>query len=634
MRFNQKRNLPRFILQWSVIAFLLFLGARAFLQKDYIPDFEAYCPFGGVQALSSYFLNNSLACTMTTAQIAMGIMLILGIILFSKLFCAFICPIGTISEWLGNLGARFKVSIKISRSADLLLRSLKYILLFVTFYYTLDSNELFCKKFDPYYAVTSGFSSDVVWYFALISISLVVIGSIIFRLFWCKYFCPLGAISNILKFTWFFASVVLLYVLIRITGIELSYVWPLAAIAIGGYLLEIFGGKLNFFPVAKITRNESSCTNCRLCSRKCPQVIDVAKMKVVTDVDCNLCGECLEVCPEKDTLQINRRSGLKWLPVIAAIVLFVIGLILSFNWELPTIDQRWGTPAELEKASVFTQSGLTEIKCFGSSTAFANKMKEVKGVLGVATYVTTHKVKVWYDPAILTDQKIQAEIFTPQKAVVRELPDSMQNIKMVTCQLDNFFDPSDFSHLNMLLKEKSDALGLESSFSCPVTVRLFLPDNSNLNESGLKEMIETKILKINTEGQSTHFYLSFKLVGTPIFQTIRLTEYKNRMFEPYQRTFNWKKSYRETMLDTLVVETDPKQYDLEALPYFVSHLSNDNGVVGFQSSIDSVSRIFFNIIYIDSLTNTTKILESMRSDSLTINYEGGDVGKVVNRFKF
>lgn len=634
MRFNKKRNLPRFILQWSVLAFLLFLGVKAFLQRDFVPDFEAYCPFGGVQALSSYFLNSSLACTMTTTQIAMGIMLIIGIILFSKLFCAFICPIGTISEWLGNLGDKFKFRIKISGVADQLLRSIKYVLLFVTFYYTLDSNELFCKKFDPYYAVASGFSLDVVWYFALISILLVLIGSIIIRLFWCKYICPFGAISNILKFTWFFATVVLIYALILVTGLQLSYVWPLIVITIGGYLLEIFGGKLNFFPVAKITRNESTCTNCQLCSRKCPQVIDVAKMKVVTDADCNLCGECLEVCPEKDTLQINRRSGLKWLPAIAAIVLFLMGLILSFNWELPTIDQRWGTPAELKKAAVFTQSGLTQIKCFGSSTAFANKMKEVKGVLGVATYVTTHKVKVLYDPAILSDQKIQAEIFTPQKAVVRVLPDSIQNIKMVTCQLDNFFDPNDFSHLSLLLKEKSDALGLESVFSCPVTVRLFLPGNSNLNESGLKEIIETKILKITIEGQPTHFDLSFKLVGTPIFQTIRLTEYKNRMFESYQNTFNWKKSYRETMLDTLVVQTDPKQYDIEALPYFVSHLSNDNGVVGFHSSMDSASRIFFNIIYIDSLTNSTSILKNMKNDTLTINYEGGEVGKIVNKFKF
>ncbi len=634
MKFNQKRNLPRIILQWSVIAFLLFLGVKAFLKSDFVPDFEAYCPFGGVQALSSYFLNNSLACTMTTAQIGMGIMLIIGIILFSKLFCAFICPIGTISEWIGNLGDKFKVGFKISKVADQLLRSLKYILLFVTFYYTLDSNELFCKKFDPYYALASGFDLDVVWYFALITIFLVMIGSIIIRLFWCKYICPLGALSNILKFTWFFATIILIYAFILALGVQLSYVWPLAVVSVGGYLLEIFGGKLNFFPVAKITRNETTCTNCRLCSRKCPQVIDVAQMKVVTDVDCNLCGECLEVCPEKDTLQINRRSGLKWLPVIAAIVLFVIGLILSFNWELPTIDQRWGTPAELEKAAVFTQSGLTEIKCFGSSTAFANKMKKVKGVLGVSTFVTTHKVKVLYDPTILTDQKIQAEIFAPQKAVVRDLTDAIQNIKMVTCQLDNFFDPNDFSHLSMLLKEKSDALGLESAFSCPVTVRIFLPGNSDLNEAKLKELIEAKILNINTKESTMHFDLTFKLIGIPLFQSITPTEYKIRMFEPFKRTFNWKKSYREKMLDTLKVQIDSKQYDIEALPYLVSHLSNDNGVVRFQSSIDSTAKILFKIIYIDSLTNTTKILESMRSDSLTINYEGGDVGKVLNKFKF
>jgi hypothetical protein len=261
-------------------------------------------------------------------------------------------------------------------------------------------------------------------------------------------------------------------------------------------------------------------------------------------------------------------------------------------------------------------------------------MREVKGVLGVATYVTTHTVKVWYDPAILTDLKIQEEIFTPQKAVIRELPDSIQNIKMITCQLDNFFDPNDFSHLTLLLKEKSDVLGLESVFSCPVTVRLFLPGKSNLNEAKLKELIETKTLNINTKELSTHLDLTFKLMGTPLSQSIKLTEYKNKMFEPYQRTFNWKNNYRETMLDTLKVQIDPKQYDIEALPYLVSHLSNDNGVVGFHSVMDSTLSIYFNIIYLDSLTNSTSILKNIKNDTLTINYEGGETGKIANKFKF
>jgi hypothetical protein len=98
-----KSNLPRIVIQWSVIGFMVLLAILPIFKDDFTPDFEAYCPFGGVQALSSYLLNSSLACTMTSVQISMGVLLIIGIFLFSKLFCAYICPIGTISEWLGKI---------------------------------------------------------------------------------------------------------------------------------------------------------------------------------------------------------------------------------------------------------------------------------------------------------------------------------------------------------------------------------------------------------------------------------------------------------------------------------------------------------------------------------------------------
>ena len=39
-------------------------------------DVEAYCPFGGLQALGSYLVNNSLACTMSMTQIMVGILAI------------------------------------------------------------------------------------------------------------------------------------------------------------------------------------------------------------------------------------------------------------------------------------------------------------------------------------------------------------------------------------------------------------------------------------------------------------------------------------------------------------------------------------------------------------------------------
>jgi hypothetical protein len=230
--------------------------------------------------------------------------------------------------------------------------------------------------------------------------------------------------------------------------------------------------------------------------------------------------------------------------------------------------------------------------------------------------------------------KLQAELFTPQKTEIRGMENGLQSVKMVSCLLDNFFDPSDFANLSLLLKEKTDALGVESEFSCPVTVRIYLPGNSELNGNSLKDILESKILTVTTEGQPSKLALSFKLASQLTFKSIALKDYKYKMFDAYENSFNGKSHYREAVLDTLVVPSEHKTYNLNAVSYFVSHLSNDNGVVGFKSTMDSTSQIYFKIIYVDSLTNEGKILKNMKSDTLTINYEGGEVGKVVNKFKF
>jgi len=236
--FNKRTNWPRYIIQWGVIVFMLALAFLPGITKIATPDFEAYCPFGGMQALGSYLISEALSCTMTSAQIVMGVVLFVGVLLFSKLFCSFICPIGTVSEWLGTIGDKFKMRYTIKGVADKALRSLKYILLFITVYYTLQSNELFCKKLDPYYAIASGFDTDVVLLYAIISIAVAILGSIFIRLFWCKYLCPLGAISNIFKFSVFFVATLGTYLVLLSFGIEISYVWPLAVASAGGLLLN------------------------------------------------------------------------------------------------------------------------------------------------------------------------------------------------------------------------------------------------------------------------------------------------------------------------------------------------------------------------------------------------------------
>jgi hypothetical protein len=76
------------------------------------------------------------------------------------------------------------------------------------------------------------------------------------------------------------------------------------------------------------------------------------------------------------------------------------------------------------------------------------------------------------------------------------------------------------------------------------------------------------------------------------------------------------------------------KYDTKALPYLISHLSNDTGIVGFESAIDSALHITFEIIYVDSVTNGANIQKALQCDSLSITYSDDEKAKVLNMFKF
>ncbi|RPH31395.1 MAG: 4Fe-4S binding protein [Bacteroidales bacterium] len=486
-----KINPYRLFFQLAIIGLLVYMGIRFYTDKNYSPDFETYCPLGGIQALSSYFVNNSLACSMTSVQIVMGLTLIAVIVLVSKLFCSFICPIGTISEWIGRLGEKLKMCYTITGIADKGLRSLKYIILFITFYFSITSSELFCKKFDPYYATTSGFDSDVSIIMAITAIALVILGSFYIRLFWCKYICPLGALSNIFRFFILFIGLTGLYATLTYSGIDISFVWLLALLSITAYLLELLSIDGKVFPLLKITRNTATCTSCQLCSRICPQAIDVASQRTVKHVDCNMCGDCLHVCPEKDTLAINRK-GKKWLPAFILAILITIGIIIGKSFEVPTISQYWGDIKAKHRMSIYEQSGLKNIKCFGSSSSFANKMRRVKGVTGVSTYVATHTVKIWFNPSEIDTLGIQESIFVPVKVAIKKGLTEADSVSVFSLKVDNFFDPYDTNYLTMLLKQNRMVLGFTSEFDCPVRVTVYTLNDSSISEESIKNLVEQK----------------------------------------------------------------------------------------------------------------------------------------------
>ncbi len=118
------KNWPKYLLQWGVlIALVVFM--TGLIPSENAADPEKYCPLGGLQALATYLANNSLPCSMSSLQVMMGIALVAAVVLFSKLFCAFICPVGTVQDLIGKLRRTLHIKgikIKNGSAADKFLR--------------------------------------------------------------------------------------------------------------------------------------------------------------------------------------------------------------------------------------------------------------------------------------------------------------------------------------------------------------------------------------------------------------------------------------------------------------------------------------------------------------------------------
>ena len=200
-----------------------------------------------------------------------------------KAFCSFLCPIGTLSEYLWRLGRFvYRRNIAPPRWLDYPLRSLKYALLgfFVWSIARMDLPTLDAFIGSPYNKV-----ADIKLYLffaqlsglALKAVVVLVVLSLFIKNAWCRYLCPYGG------------------------------------------LLGIVG----LFSPAKITRNKDRCIDCQLCTRACPSAIRVHRVGRVWSDECTSCFECVAACPVKQTLEVKAAGRTVSARQVAAIVLVI-----------------------------------------------------------------------------------------------------------------------------------------------------------------------------------------------------------------------------------------------------------------------------------------------------------------------
>lgn len=326
---------------------------------------------------------------------------------------------------------------------------------------------------------------------------------------------------------------------------------------------------------------------------------------------------------------------MKWLPAVVLGALIILGILAGTLFELPTIDQKWGTPEQIEGSGMFEMAGLKNIKCFGSSTAFANQMRKVNGIYGVSTYVASHSIHILYDTAVFDEEKLQKLIFVPEKRIIEPVAREVDSVAYYTLTIDKFFDPLDATYLQHLIGQKTDACGYQSDFACPVIVRIYFPAGSQPDKETLTGVIESKKLSFTSNGNEFNVKLPYKVItfDEPAV-IISKQDYARQMFMPTSSRFNGFSGFTTDAVSEYVLTMGANSANKARYTYLISHLSNDRGIVGFETTLDSLGTEIGIIYFVDSLTTPERIYGAVNIDTLLFHYSDGRTGKLANPFKF
>ncbi len=177
-------------------------------------------------------------------------------------YCGWMCPFGSLQEWLGKLGSRiFGIKLRMPAPIQRVLQFSRYIvygiiLLGSAIHLTgwLTQSSSFNSNYHFLALMNAGSLAELdqiagvaVWIF----LGLHLAAALFFDRPFCNYLCP--------------------------DGVQYGF--------------------LSFARIISIRRREGACVGCGRCSRACPMQIDVAKVPHLRHASCINCMECFSACP-------------------------------------------------------------------------------------------------------------------------------------------------------------------------------------------------------------------------------------------------------------------------------------------------------------------------------------------------
>ena len=268
-------------------------------------NLHGLCPFGGVATMYTFVTTGDYIRHIGQSDFILLFSLLLTLIAAGAFFCGWICPLGSVQEWVGKLGKKLfgRRYNKVPKKLDKILGYLRYVVLAIVIIQTARSFALVFQDFDPYYNLFNIWT-DEISITGYITVLVTLIASLFVERPFCRYACPLGAIN----------------------------------------------GLFNSFSITNIRRNETSCIDCKKCDVACPVNLEPSKSKTIKSSACIRCMKCVDACPvnqKEPTLTVSLpgkkrtfKRGIVYSVVL--LMLFIVPVLISnslgtFESEEPAV---------------------------------------------------------------------------------------------------------------------------------------------------------------------------------------------------------------------------------------------------------------------------------------------------------
>ena len=224
---------------------------------------DGWLPIAGLMNLRYFLLTGHIPEIHPSAMVLLCVFL-LASLLMKKSFCSWLCPVGTVSEYLWKLGRKLiRRTVLLPKWLDIPLRSLKYLLLafFLVIVFTMPTEGLGEFLASPFGIVADVKMLNFFRYLGVTGISilmLLIVLSIFIQNFWCRFLCPYGALM----------------------------------------------GVVSVLSPVRIRRDAQACIDCGKCNKACPSHLLVDSLIQIRSVECTGCMECVAVCPAENALQL------------------------------------------------------------------------------------------------------------------------------------------------------------------------------------------------------------------------------------------------------------------------------------------------------------------------------------------